>query len=125
MTTSRAVISGASIAGLSTAFWLRRLGWDVTVLERAAEFRDGGQNVDVRGVAREVVARMGLTDAVRAQNTTETGTVIVDATGAVVAELPSEGPDGPTAELEVLRGDLARTVLDHLPDGVEIVCGDT
>ena len=104
MTAARAVISGASIAGLSAAFWLRRIGWEVTVIERAPSFRDGGQNVDVRGIAREVLDRMGLFEAVKAQNTTETGTVLVDADGKVRAELPSGGTDGATAELEVLRG---------------------
>ncbi|OXM54815.1 FAD-binding monooxygenase [Amycolatopsis thailandensis] len=125
MNTRHAVVSGASIAGLSTAFWLRRSGWEVTVLERATAFRDGGQNVDVRGVGREVLAKMGLTEAVRAQNTTETGTVFVDASGEVLVELPSDVPDGATAELEILRGDLARTILRHLPEGVEIIYGDT
>jgi len=119
-----AVVSGASIAGLSTAWWLRRTGWDVTVLERAEAFRDGGQNVDVRGVARDVLRRMDLFDAVAARNTTETGTVLVDARGEVTAELPSDGVGGATAELEILRGDLARTLLDHLPDGVDLVYGD-
>ncbi|MXG88474.1 FAD-dependent monooxygenase [Nocardioides flavescens] len=120
MTRPHALVSGASVAGLSTAFWLERAGWSVTVLERAPAFRDGGQNVDVRGVAREVVDRMGLLEAIRERNTTETGTVIVDDEGGEVAELPSEGPDGPTAELEILRGDLARVVLDALPDTVEV-----
>lgn len=119
------VVSGASIAGLSAAYWLRRTGWEVTVIERAPRFRDGGQNVDVRGVAREVLDRMGLFDAVKALNTTETAAVFVDERGAVTAELPSDGPDGATAELEILRGDFARAILDHLPDGVEIVYGDT
>ncbi|MFJ3659780.1 FAD-dependent monooxygenase [Streptomyces sp. NPDC090119] len=121
--TPHAVVSGASIAGLSTAYWLRRTGWDVTVLERAPGFRDGGQNVDVRGVAREVLGRMGLFDVVKGLNTTETGTVLVDGRGEVTAELPA-GPDGATAELEILRGDFARAILDHLPPGVEIVYGD-
>lgn len=125
MTSQHAVISGASIAGLSAAWWLRHVGWQVTVIERAPAFRDGGQNVDVRGVAREVLDRMGLVDAVRARNTTETGTVIVDRDGAVRSELPSDGPDGATAELEVLRGDFARVLLDDLPDGVSIVYGET
>ncbi|OII39571.1 FAD-binding monooxygenase [Curtobacterium sp. MMLR14_010] len=125
MTARHAVISGASIAGLSAAWWLRHTGWDVTVVERAPAFRDGGQNVDVRGVAREVLDRMGLVDAVRAVNTTETGTVLVDRDGRVTTELPSDGPDGATAELEVLRGDFARVVLDDLPDGVQFVYGET
>ncbi|PZO61449.1 MAG: FAD-binding monooxygenase [Leifsonia xyli] len=125
MTSQHAVISGASIAGLSAAWWLRHVGWQVTVIERAPSFRDGGQNVDVRGVAREVLDRMGLVDAVRARNTTETGTVIVDRDGNVRSELPSDGPDGATAELEVLRGDFARVILDDLPDAVSIVYGET
>ena len=125
MPESHVVISGASIAGLSAAFWLRRAGWRVTVIERANAFRDGGQNVDVRGIAREVLTRMGLFDAVKAQNTTEMGTVLVTSTSKVKAELPFGGEDGATAELEVLRGDFARTILDHLPDGVEFIYGDT
>lgn len=125
MTTPHAVISGASIAGLSAAWWLRRTGWAVTVVERAPAFRDGGQNVDVRGVAREVLERMGLVEAVRRVNTTETGAVLVDRDGHVTAELPSDGADGATAELEVLRGDLARTILDALPTGVQFVYGET
>lgn len=125
MTSQHAVISGASIAGLSAAWWLRHVGWRVTVIERAPAFRDGGQNVDVRGVAREVLDRMGLVEAIRARNTTETGTVIVDRAGSVRSELPSDGPDGATAELEVLRGDFARVVLDDLPVDVDVVYGET
>ncbi|WP_144763212.1 FAD-dependent monooxygenase [Curtobacterium sp. 9128] len=125
MTTPHAVISGASIAGLSAAWWLRRIGWEVTVIERAPAFRDGGQNVDVRGVARQVLDRMGLVDAIKAVNTTETGAVLVDRDGRVTAELPSDGTDGATAELEVLRGDFARVLLDDLPDGVLFRYGQT
>jgi 2-polyprenyl-6-methoxyphenol hydroxylase-like FAD-dependent oxidoreductase len=120
-----ALISGASIAGLSTAYWLRKTGWDVTVIERADRFRDGGQNVDIRGVAREVLSRMGLFDTVKARNTTESGTVLVDERGRVTAELPSDGVGGATAELEILRGDLARTILDALPSGVSFIYGDS
>lgn len=125
MTTApHALVTGASIAGLSTAWWLSRIGWRVTVLERADTFREGGQNVDVRGVGREVLHRMGLYDAVLALNTTEVGTRFVDADGEVVAELPSDDPDGATAELEVLRGDLAGLLRRRLPDSVEVVYGD-
>ena len=94
------------------------------MIERAPGFRDGGQNVDLRGVARDVLRRMGLFDAVKAQNTTEQGTVLLKPDGEVLAELPSDGPDGATAELEVLRGDLAKVLRDALPDDVDIIYGD-
>ncbi|WP_433796163.1 FAD-dependent oxidoreductase [Actinoplanes sp. CA-252034] len=120
MTSPRALVSGAGIAGLTTAFWLARAGWEITVIERFGAFRDGGQNIDIRGAARDVLTRMGLEDAVRALGTTEEGTAVLDGGGRVIARFPVEDPDGPTAELEILRGDLARVILGALPAGVTL-----
>ncbi|MEU6265535.1 FAD-dependent monooxygenase [Saccharopolyspora shandongensis] len=61
--------SGASIAGPALAYWLRRKGFSVTVVERAPGQREGGQAVDIRGVALEVMDRMGLGDRMRAART--------------------------------------------------------
>ena len=124
MTAPRALVSGAGIAGLSTAYWLARSGWEVDVVERFGEFRTGGQNVDIRGAAREVLTKMGLENAVRRQTTTEEGTSVLDARGRTVARFPVEDPDGPTAELEISRGDLARILLDALPDRVGVRYGE-
>ncbi|WP_229660842.1 FAD-dependent monooxygenase [Marmoricola endophyticus] len=116
----RALVVGASIAGPAAAYWLTRAGYDVVVQERAPGPRPGGQNVDVRGAAREVLRRMGLEEAVRARNTGEVGTRFVDETGAAVAELPVVEGDagGPTAELEILRGALAEVLAGGCPDAV-------
>lgn len=124
MNVHKALISGASIAGLSTAFWLSKAGWEVTIIERASAFRDGGQNVDVRGIAREVLQKMGLEDQVRQQTTTEEGTAFVNEKGQVVGAFPVEDSDGMTAELEILRGDLARIVLESLPPSIDIRYGE-
>jgi 2-polyprenyl-6-methoxyphenol hydroxylase-like FAD-dependent oxidoreductase len=113
------VVSGGSIAGAAAAFWFRRLGWQVVLLERNPSFRTGGQNIDVRGTAREVLSRMGLEKAVREHTTTEVGTRFVDDQGATVAEFPvTADGDGLTAELEILRGDLAGLIAAQLPDDV-------
>ena len=103
------LITGASIAGTAMAWFLGRAGNDVTVVERAAGFRTEGQNVDLRGSGREVIRRMGLEDAVRSRGTGETGIAFVDAANRVRArvDLGQFGSDGLTAELEILRGDLA------------------
>jgi 2-polyprenyl-6-methoxyphenol hydroxylase-like FAD-dependent oxidoreductase len=123
--TKSALVSGASIAGLSTAYWLARTGWQVEVVERFDQFRSGGQNVDVRGAAHEVVARMGITQQVREHNTTEEGTAYIGGRGQVLGAIPADQEqDGPTAELEILRGDLAKIVLDRLPEDVEVRYGD-
>lgn len=125
MSDKRILITGASIAGPALAFWMRRLGWKVVLLERAPEFRDGGQNVDVRGPGRDVLARMGLLDAVLAKNTTEQAWTFVDADNATVARFDKDdfGGEGPTAELEILRGHLARILYD-VAEGVEHRFGD-
>ncbi|KQT94257.1 FAD-binding monooxygenase [Marmoricola sp. Leaf446] len=120
------LVTGASIAGPAAAYWLERIGYEVTVLERSPEPRLGGQNIDVRGLAKQVLERMGLRDAVLAANTGEVGTRFVDAEGATVSEFPAEAGegDGPTAELEVLRGELARILTEACGDGVTWWSGD-
>lgn len=122
----RVLVTGASVAGPAAAFWLARIGCDVTVLERAPGPRAGGQNIDVRATGREVLRRMGLEDAVRRRNTGEVGTRFLDDTGAVVSEFPVEeqGADGPTAELEILRGALSEILVEACPDSVAWRFGD-
>jgi hypothetical protein len=93
--------------------WLKRFGFDVTVVERAPAFRDGGQNVDVCGSRREVLRRMGLERAALDAGTGEEGIAWVDEHGRMAAKVVAEpGTDGPTAEMEVLRGDLARLLYE-------------
>ncbi len=120
------LISGASIAGPALASWLHRYGFEVTVIERATELRSGGQNVDVRGAGREVARRMGLEDAIRAATTGEAGVRFVDADDHTIASFAagSSDSDGPTAELEILRGDLARLLVEQTAAEVEYVFGD-
>lgn len=110
----RILITGASIAGNTAAWWLGRAGLDVTVVERAENFRDGGQNIDIRGVGREALRRMGLEQAALERSTGEEGTAWIDARGRPAASFPAgDGAgDGPTAEMEILRGDLARLLHD-------------
>ncbi|RFA11559.1 hypothetical protein B7R21_12735 [Subtercola boreus] len=86
----------------ATSVWQRGRAVD----PRAPEFRDGGQNIDVRGAGRGVLRRAGLEDAVRAANTGEVGTRFLGAGGRVVADFPVRASEsgGATAELEILRG---------------------
>lgn len=123
----RALITGASIAGNTAAWWLGRSGFDVTVVEKAPAFRDGGQNIDVRGAGREVLAKMGLEQAALDSGTGEEGTAWLDADGNVVAQITTAdlGTDGPTAEMEILRGDLARLLFDAAKKSVAFRFGDS
>ena len=73
MSDIRVLVSGASIAGPALAHWLSRRGAGVTLVERSPGLRPGGQAVDARGVAREVIRRMGLDAALRAVYTNTAG----------------------------------------------------
>jgi 2-polyprenyl-6-methoxyphenol hydroxylase-like FAD-dependent oxidoreductase len=123
---NRVLVSGASIAGPALAHWLRRRGAEVTVVERAPELRPGGQAVDARGVAKEVIRRMNLDAAVRAARTDTAGAHIVDVDGNVLETFRADdhGGDGFIAEIEILRGDLTRVLHDDTRDGVEYLFGD-
>ena len=122
----RVLVAGASIAGPALAHWLRRRGAEVTVVERAPGLRPGGQAVDARGVAKEVIRRMGLDAAVRAARTETAGAYTVDVDGNVLETFRADddGGDGYIAEIEILRGDLSQVLYDDTRDGVEYVFGD-
>ncbi|MEV0110340.1 FAD-dependent monooxygenase [Nocardia sp. NPDC050799] len=126
MSDTRVLVAGASIAGPALAHWLYRRGAEVTVVERAPELRPGGQAVDARGIAKEVIARMGLDVAVRAARTETAGAYTVDADGNVLETYRSDddGGDGYIAEIEILRGDLSRVLHEDTRDRVEYVFGD-
>lgn len=121
----RVLVTGGSIAGPALAWALHREGFAPTVLERSPARREAGQNVDVRGLGREVLRRTGLHDAVLAKRTGEVGTRFVDEAGRVQAEVTAtDGRDGPTAEVEILRGDLSALLLDAVEGDVEVRYGD-
>ena len=122
----RILITGASIAGSAVAGMLGRHGFDVSVVERAPAFRDGGQNVDIRGVGREVLRRMGLEGAALERGTGEEGTVWIDEDGGEAARFVTDEMDGngPTAEMEILRGDLARLLYEAARDDASFRFGD-
>src|SRR5271168_1732767 len=122
MSRPHALISGAGIAGPALAHQLAARGWQTTVVERFPERRDEGHNIDVRGAAREVVRRMGIDDDIRAANTTEVGMRFVNGDGSAAASFPmaaSGQSEGLTAELEILRGELSRILIEHTRDSTE------
>ncbi|MBM3183834.1 MAG: hypothetical protein FJZ64_00830 [Chlamydiae bacterium] len=60
MKNKNVLISGAGIAGLTLAYWLKKQGFTPTIIEKHPFLRKGGYKVDVRGAALEVAKRMGI-----------------------------------------------------------------
>ncbi|MEC3918575.1 FAD-dependent oxidoreductase [Nocardia sp. CDC160] len=77
----KAVVVGGGIGGLATAIALIRRGWQVEVLERAAEFGEAGSGISLWANGIRAMDALGLGDAVRAAGLVETEGGIRDRAG--------------------------------------------
>ncbi|MEU7028032.1 FAD-dependent monooxygenase [Streptomyces sp. NPDC046275] len=127
MPNNEILICGAGIAGPALAYWLRKGGFTVTIVERAPAPRPGGQTVDLRGAGRTVIERMGLMDRARAESVDQRGVALVDASGRTTARVPADsfGGEGIVSEIEILRGDLARLLYEATLPDTEYLFDDT
>lgn len=120
----KVLISGAGVAGITLAYWLRRNGFTPTVVERATSIRDGGYKIDIRGAALGVVERMGLLDQIRERVTDVRAGSVVDGRGRRVASMDGDTFGGRShGDAEILRGDLHR-LLFEATEGVEYLWGE-
>jgi 2-polyprenyl-6-methoxyphenol hydroxylase-like FAD-dependent oxidoreductase len=125
MKNTTVLISGAGVAGITLAYWLRRNGFTPTVVERASAVRDGGYKVDIRGAALGVVERMGLLDQIRERVTDVRAGSVVDRKGRRVASMDGDTFGGRAhGDAEILRGDLHQ-LLFGATQGVEYLWGDS
>ena len=120
------LISGASVAGPVLAFWLRRAGVEVTVVEKAADIRGGGYPIDLRGAAVDVVERMGLLDRIEAARTGTRRLTFVSERGRTVASFDPTTLLGEQTirAVELPRGDLTEVLWEATRDDVEYVFDD-
>ena len=122
------LISGASVAGPAVAYWLRRYGFNPTIVERAPAPRSGGQAIDLRGTARQVVERMGLMNDIRQAHTGTHGMHVVNNAGKRLVSMGADamnGSGGLIAEIEILRGDLVRILYEATRNDVEYIFDDS
>jgi 2-polyprenyl-6-methoxyphenol hydroxylase-like FAD-dependent oxidoreductase len=121
------LISGASFAGLSTAFWMSRLGYEVTVVEIARGLRRGGTAVDIKGNTVDIVRRMGLFDQIRANRLSLSEWRFKNERDETVRSLVLRAEDQAPSddEFEIERTVLLNLLFDTVKDRVEIVFDDS
>jgi 2-polyprenyl-6-methoxyphenol hydroxylase-like FAD-dependent oxidoreductase len=121
----RVLISGAGIAGLTAAYWLRSFGFAPTVVERAPSLVTGGYKIDVRGSALDVLRRMRIDDAVVAASTDMQGAMLVDREGKVINKMSGdEFGHRVGGDVEIVRGTLCQILKDSIADA-EFIFGDS
>ncbi len=124
----RVLISGASVAGPTAAYWLSRKGFAVTVVERMPLERvvSSGHAVDVFGPATDVATWMGLLPAL-VENRTRTDVVsFVQVHGRGVDLEMSELVAGASGgHVEIMRGRLAAILYEATRNDVQYLFGDS
>jgi 2-polyprenyl-6-methoxyphenol hydroxylase-like FAD-dependent oxidoreductase len=123
----RVLIAGASFAGLSTAYWMSQLGYDVTVLEIGQTLKKGGTPVNIEGGTIDIVRRMGLLERIQAVSLPARRVQFVDAKGRCLATMsePSNDSKGSAPEYEIERDDLLDMQYAAVQDRVEFLFGDS
>lgn len=117
----KVLVCGSSFAGLSTAYWMNRRGYDVTVIEIAGGLKKGGTPVNIERNTVDVVKRMGLFDQVRANRITMTSMEFKNAHDVTEQGSEREPRDD---EYEIERDVLVDLLFDAIKDDVDFVFGD-
>ncbi len=122
------LISGASIAGPTLAYWLKRYGFTPTVVERSPALRRGGFSIDVRNAAAEIAKRMGIWSDLQQKITTLENLSFVDARNRRISGINvltlRKLLDLDRTWAEILRGDLAETLYEVTKHEVEGPMGE-
>ncbi|GKT82150.1 FAD binding domain protein [Colletotrichum tofieldiae] len=111
----KVLISGGGIAGNALAFWLSKLGYDITIVEWFPTLRASGLQLDLRGHGITVMKRMGIEEEFRAKSAPEQGLRFVNSSGKLLAQFQSGNDSGKglqnfTTDYEIMRGDLCRII---------------
>jgi 2-polyprenyl-6-methoxyphenol hydroxylase-like FAD-dependent oxidoreductase len=123
MNAKTVLISGASVAGPALAYWLDHYGFQVTVVERAATLRPGGQAIDFKGRTQlTVLERMGVREEIFRHQTGRADLQFLDPSGRQLAVLTGEFLGG---DVEILRGDLSAVFYERAAGRCEYLFGDS
>jgi 2-polyprenyl-6-methoxyphenol hydroxylase-like FAD-dependent oxidoreductase len=117
------LISGASIAGLSTAWWMNKLGYKVTVIEVANEPRTAGAAVDIRGNAADIVKRMGIFELLKANRLHVEMVEFKNADDVTEGSLLLNSGDAelPDDDIEIERDIFMGVLFNNLKNNVEFI----
>ncbi len=126
-TGSAVLASGASFAGLATAYWMHKLGYRVTVVELAGGLRRGGTPVDIEGETISALERMGVIDAVRAKALPPRRFDFKDANDGTLGTFAGQsGPDDvPSERYEIHRDDLLDILFALIEGAVAVLFGQS
>jgi 2-polyprenyl-6-methoxyphenol hydroxylase-like FAD-dependent oxidoreductase len=122
-----ALISGASFAGLTTAFWMNKMGYKVTIVEVGNKLKNGGTPVDIKESTVDIVKRMGLFEQIKANRLSLEKWEFKNASDETVKTMLLRQPGEPQTddEFEIERDVLLNMLFDIIKNDVEFVFGNS
>ncbi|SPN96522.1 uncharacterized protein DNG_00048 [Cephalotrichum gorgonifer] len=118
-----AVIIGAGIAGLSTAYWLGEAGWRTTVLETKPSIAPGGHIMHIFGPGRGTLKRMGVLEHIAASPFLSSDSVLRDSRGKELSRAAYADLYDDINVVATRRGDLALAIYKVLPESATVRFG--
>jgi 2-polyprenyl-6-methoxyphenol hydroxylase-like FAD-dependent oxidoreductase len=127
MNNKNILISGAGIAGLTLANWLKKFGFNPTIVEQAPKIREGGYAIDFFGSGFDVAEKMQLLPDLERRDLKIQEMAFVDKNnkkhGGLDVFKIRKLVNGRFYNL--LRSDLSKVIYDHLDKNIEFIFGDT
>ena len=123
----RIIINGVGIAGPTLAYWLRKAGHEVLLVEAAPQLRSGGYVIDFGVVGYDIAEKMGLIPRIRELGYQVKEMRFVDRhgrkCGGISIDVFGRLLHGRYTTLR--RSDLAATIYGALDGTVETIFGDS
>lgn len=119
MPINKILVIGAGIAGPAICYWLSRFGFSPVLIEKSPKIRKGGQALDIRGIAVDLVKKMGIHEQICNMRTRVALGRYVDAAGNTLHEEKGERVGfRQDEEVEIIRGDLIEILMGAAGKGV-------
>lgn len=120
------LISGSGVAGPCLAWWLRRQGHRVTLLEKAKEPRFGGYIIDFWGKGYDIAEEMGLLPRIEDAGYHVEEVALLDADGRRVGGFGGKvfGRISGGRYISLPRGELSRALFEAVEHDVETMFGE-
>ncbi|MEO8760144.1 MAG: FAD-dependent monooxygenase [Bacteroidia bacterium] len=127
MNNKNILISGAGIAGVSLAFWLKKFGFNPTIIEISPTLREGGYAIDFMGAGFDVAEKMDIISDLEIADLNISNIAFVGKDNIEKSSMNYQKVKKvlKNRAFTILRSDLAKIIYNSLNKEIEIIFGDT
>lgn len=125
MNNMKILVSGASVAGITLAYWLNENGFEVTIVEKSSEIRGGGYPIDVRGSAINITKKMGIYELLKSKSLDNMQIKFLDSKNNIVGQF-TDNAMKEHDDIEIPRGELTNALFEKISSkNIEILYSDS